>query len=181
LENAPVNYYDKFEYPSRSEPPFSGDSASVPEALGEVVIWFEELDEQLSTAISFLLHRGDTVGQIVTAELSFKAKAALLNALFKQEAPQSTRFLQLDELVGACSQVEQKRNEVLHSKWGNELGGGPRMTRIKYTARGRTGLQHLSEALTPAQVQAIAHHCGYLAHCVDELMYLEFGQEYGEP
>jgi len=175
-----VKYYDEFKYPNPSEPPFPGDSASVPEALGEAVIWFEELDEQFSTAISFLLRRGDTVGQIVTAELSFKGKVNLLTAMFRQEVPQSKHLLQLDELAGACIQIEQKRNQVVHSKWRNELDG-PGMTRMKYTARGKAGLQHQSETLTSAQVQAIAHHCGYLAHSVDELMYWEFGREYGEP
>ena len=172
-------YYDDFRYPSPSEPPFPGDSANVPEALGEAVIWFEELDEQLSTAISFLLRRGETAGQIVTAELSFKGKVNLFSALFKQEAPQSEHLPQLDELAGACLQVEQKRNQMVHSKWRNNLGG-PGMTRTKYSARGRAGLQHQSEKITPAQIQAIAHHCGYLAHSVDELMYLEFGREYGD-
>jgi hypothetical protein len=174
-----VRYYDDFRYPDPSEPPFPKESANVPEALGEAVIWFEELDEQLSTAISFLLRRGETIGQIVTAELSFKGKVNLFSALFKREAPQSKHFAQLEELAGACFRVEQKRNQVMHSKWRNDLDGSG-MKRIKYSARGKTGLQHQSETLTPAQVQAIAHHCGYLAHSVDELMYFEFGREYGD-
>jgi hypothetical protein len=175
-----VKYYHDFKYPDPREPAFAGDSASMPEALGETIVWFEELDEQLSTAISFLLRRGDTVGQIVTAELSFKGKVNLLATLFRHEAPQSTHLDQLEKLAGACFQAEEKRNQVVHSKWRNQLEGSG-MTRSKYTARGKNGLRHQSETLTPAQVQAIAHHCGYLAHCIDELMYWEFGREYGEP
>ena len=173
-------YYHPFKYPDPAEPPFPGDSKSVPEALGEALVWFEALDEQLSTAIAFLIRRGDTVGQIVTAELSFKAKVNLLGALFKHEAPKSEHLNQLRELVSVCLQAEERRNQVVHSKWRNELDGMG-MTRSKDTARSKHGLRHKQESLTPAQVQAIAHYCGYVAHCVDELMYWEFGDAYGEP
>ena len=46
-----------------------GDPETIPASIGEVLVWFEELDEQLSTAIAFLLRRGDAVGRIVTARL----------------------------------------------------------------------------------------------------------------
>jgi hypothetical protein len=120
VENTRVRHYDDFRYPNPSEVAFPGESASVPEALGEAVIWFEELNEQLSTAISFLLRRGEAIGQIVTAELSFKGKVNLFSALFKREVPQSKHFPQLEELAGACFQVEQKRNQVMHSRWRND-------------------------------------------------------------
>ncbi len=168
-----MRHYDDFKYPDASEKPIPGYS-------DDVLVWFEGLDAQLASAISFLLRRGDNVGQIVTAALSFKAKVDLLAALFRHERPASEHLDQLDELCGAWFQIEQKRNQVVHSKWGGVLEGMG-MTRSKYTARHKHGLQHHWETLTPMQVEAIGMHCGYLAHEVDELMYLEFGRDYGEP
>ena len=98
--------------------------------------------------------------------------------LFRQERPNSEHFNRLQELIGACLNIEEKRNQIVHSKWLIDPEG-PGMTRSKYSARARRGLQRKMETLTPAQVQAIAYHCGYLDHCVDELMYWEFGREYG--
>ena len=167
-----------FEYPDVSEPVFT--STNVPQSIGETIIFFEHLDEQLSAAISFLMGRGDEIGQIITAELSFKAKVNLLATLFGHERPNSDYRNNLRELSNACLAIEEKRNQVVHSKWRHEFNGS-RMTRSKYTARHKHGLQRISEEFTPAQVQAIAFHCGYLAHCVDELLYQEFGHDYGEP
>lgn len=175
-----MKHYDEFKYPTASELPSWNEKMTVHEALGEALVWFEELDDQLSAGISFLVGRGDDVGQIVTAGLSFRAKPDLFGALFRNKRPQSENLERLDALLGACQQIEQKRNEVVHSRWLHDLDGFG-MTRTKVTAHRKRGLQRHSEKLTPAQVQTIAHQCGYLAHSVDELLYWEFGGEYGEP
>jgi hypothetical protein len=86
----------------------------------------------------------------------------------------------LEELLAACEQIESKRNEMVHSKWQHDLDGIG-MTRTRVTTHRKRGLQRQSELLTAAQVQAIAHQCGYLAHSLDELMYWEFKTDYGEP
>ena len=44
-----VRYYNDFKYPDPSELVLSGDSANVPEAIGETIVWFEELDERVPT------------------------------------------------------------------------------------------------------------------------------------
>jgi hypothetical protein len=175
-----MRYYEDFKYPDASDEGFPGDPTTVAESLGEAVMAFEELDEQLSTSIAFLLRRGDTVGQIMTAEMSFKAKVNLFVVLFMHEAPKTESAERLRELAGVCGKAEEVRNQLIHSKWRRQLDSSA-MARGKFTARAKHGLRHQSQVLTPVQVQAITHHCFYLAHCVDDLMYLEFGREYGEP
>ena len=175
-----MKYYDDINYPDSSDTGFAGDPTTVTEALGEAVISFEQLDEQFSTSIAFLLRRGDTIGQIVTAELSFKAKVNLFVSMFKHAAPETEHSEQIRELAGACRKAEGIRNQLIHSKWRRELEGSE-MVRTKFTARAKHGLRQQLESLTPIQVQTFSVHCMYLAHCVDELMYMEFGHEYGEP
>ena len=159
--------------PMNGEPP-----ESIPGAIGEVIVSFESLDDQISTAIGFLLRRGDDVGRIVTAEVSFKAKVNLLGSLFRLERPKSSWMEQLNELCAACHQIEEHRNRVAHSKWSH-AAEWPAMTRQKWTARAKQGLQHQTEEVQPSRVRAIGFHCGFLAHSVDELMFGEFGEEYG--
>jgi hypothetical protein len=173
--------YD-FRYPDPEEGDdvLPNEVTTLETILGETVIWFEELDEQLSTAISFLLRRGDDVGRVVSAELPFRAKVNLLEALFRQDRPKSGNLDLLRDLAAACSQIEEKRNQVIHSKWHHSLDGHG-LTRSKFTARGKHGLRRHTENLSFRQAQAIWAHCGYLAHSLDELMFVEYGEEYGQP
>lgn len=174
-----MTYYDAFTYPDASHEPY-GTADTVARALGSVVIEFEMLDEQIRAAISFLLRRDENIGRIVTAELSFKNKVNLLAALFRQQKANSPDIDRLDELGARFFEIEQQRNRVVHSKWKGQLFGNS-MTIQKYTARHRQGLRRQEESLTPGQVEAIALHCGYLAFCLDELMFAEFGEAYGMP
>jgi hypothetical protein len=162
--------------PSRPE---CGTSRSVTEALGEVVNGFEQLDDQVSTAIAFLLRRGEQVGRIVTAGLSFRVKVNLLRVLFAHERPDSQHLVELQDLTAACLQAEDRRNQFIHSTW-HPAPDGLGMTRIKHTARGKHGLRTDAEALAPDQVDELWQHCSYLDWSLDQLMYAEFEQEYGE-
>lgn len=169
-----------FDNPPRDESAtqFPHKETTLAEAVGKTALLFEELDDQISTAISFLLRRGDQVGRIVTCELSFRAKVNLLQALFRNERPDSEHLEELRDLCGACLQIEHRRNQVTHSNWRQAFNGTD-VTRHKYTARGKHGLREQAESLTLNQVEAISCHCGFLAHCADELMFWEFDIEYG--
>jgi len=172
-----AKYYGTFTYPDASEVPHFGASASVPEALGEVVIAFEVLDEVLSTAISYLLRRTDEVGEAVTAGPTFRAKLDLLVSLFRLEAHSSRQFDRLQDLVAVCRQASDLRNQLVHSKWVG-IWDSVDMARRKVTARAENGLRRHVERLTPAQVHSLALQCSYLAWCVDELLTVEFGRDY---
>ena len=170
----------RFDFKTGPSQPDMGTSQNVFEAIGEVVNGFEQLDDQMATAIAFLLRRGEYVGRIVTAELSFKAKVNLLAVLFAHERPQSEYVADLRELAAACLQVEGRRNQIVHSRWLPE-GDGHSVKRIKHTARGKKGLRTDEEGLAPDQVDAVWQHCAYLDWSLDQMMYAEFGSEYGQP
>lgn len=170
----------RFDFETGVSNPECGTSATVLEAIGEVVNCFEQLDDQISNAISFLLRRGDAIGRIVTAELSFRAKVNLLSVLFGNERPDSQSLRELRELCVAFLHVEERRNQFIHSTWQHDLEG-PSMVRVKHTARGKHGLRTSTEALAPDQADGLWQHCAYLDWSLDDLMFSEFGSEYGEP
>jgi hypothetical protein len=170
----------RFEFVPGPPQPDCGTSKTVFGAIGEVVNSFEQLDDQISTAISFLLRRGEHIGRIVTAELAFRAKVKLLNVLFAHERPQSKSLPELRQLSAACLQAEERRNQFIHSTWC-PVPEGAGMKRIKHTARGKQGLRTSAEVLAPDQVDALWQHCAYLDWSLDELMFGEFGSQYGEP
>ena len=109
----------RFEFQAGPSSPDCGTSESVFEAIGEVVNGFEQLDDQVSTAISFLLRRGEHLGRIVTAELSFRAKVNLLGVLFAHERPQSERLPELRELSAGFLQVRSDATSLF-----TQLGAG---------------------------------------------------------
>jgi hypothetical protein len=168
----------RYDFKTGPSYPEAGTSQNVFEAIGEVVNGFEQLDDQISNAIAFLLRRGEYVGRIVTAEISFRAKVNLLGVLFVHERPDSQELAEVRELTAACMQVEDRRNQIVHSRWMPDIKGMG-VKRVKHTARGKRGLRTDEEALFPDQVDAVWQHCAYLDWSLDQLMYREFGEEYG--
>ena len=130
----------RFSFEAGPSKPECGTSTNVFEALGEVVNCFEQLDDQVANAISFLIGRGEAVGRIVTAELSFRVKVNLLGVLFAHERPNSQELAELREWCVACLQVEDRRNQFVHSTWRRERMDQS-MVRVKYTARGKRGIR----------------------------------------
>ena len=86
----------------------------------------------------------------------------------------------LGELCAASLKIEEERNRIVHSKWGHELETS-NMTRTKFVARGKHGLRRQAESMSHGRVGSIWAHCGYLSHELDELLFMEYGTEYGEP
>ena len=109
-------HYKPFEYsalPDSSR--FEIDNRPL-EALGEVVMKFEALDAQVSSAIGFLLRRGDRVALTVTSPMSFQVKLKVFRGLVTTEYPDAD-VEKLRELCQICSMAEEKRNLAVHSRW----------------------------------------------------------------
>ena len=177
-----MKYYDDFQYCEPTEQPYPGEVANAAEALGHVAIDFADLEQQLASSISFLVGNTEAVGNIVTAELSFKQKLHVLASLFRAIRPGSELLDRMQELLGRLDNAEGLRNQIVHSVWRTDIDDleGKRIVRHKYTAKMRHGLRKQQETLTPLQIRQVGYHFAYLAHCLDELLYMEFGSEYGE-
>ena len=179
-----ARYYDDFVYPTPDEKGFPGEEYTPAEAIGNVTIYFADLEEQLSRGIHFLIGVAEEASRAITSELSFKNKVNLFASLFRQRRPASEWMRQLGDLVVVCYRAEEIRNQVVHSLWITTLADDTSLnkliTRRKHTAKSH-GLRTHEETLTPYQIQAIASYCSYVAWSVDQLLYYEFGSEYGEP
>ena len=116
-----MKYYSDFSYSDPKEAQFPGSPTNLPEALGAVILNFNELDNQLATSIGYLLQQGDRIGLIVTAELSYKNKVNLLASLFRECAPKSRNLDRLGEIAKLCFTAEQLRNQAIHSSWQQDL------------------------------------------------------------
>jgi hypothetical protein len=110
------------------------DESTIEHSMGEVIIWFEALDDAVSAAIAGILNRGDVIGRVVTTPLSFRLKVEMFSNLFKADRPTSSIAEVIDDLCAACLQIEEERNKIVHAKWARALTGGG-MKRSKFSTK----------------------------------------------
>lgn len=126
-------------------------------ALGEVVYFFQQLEDDLGDAVSFLIDPGDsTTANIVVCELSFKQLTALAYSLFElyPEAEDAENSKQWRSLLSRALEAEGFRNRLLHSTFGVSIGDEAVFSRSKITAKFKKGMREDVESLDDAAMTA---------------------------
>jgi len=131
--------------------------------IGDITVSFALLENGLQMLVHSLLGAGQRLGQIVTAELSFKAILALAVSLYLQRNGEDVMFKTFRELINRASEVEGRRNQIIHSLWAAGSNSS-NITRVKTTAKERTGLRFQFENVTSAQLGEFAQSIKVLAH-----------------
>ena len=85
--------------------------------LGECIVQFQRIEDALSVCISAMVGRSRKVGEIITAEMSFRARVATFGALFAHSLKSSTLPEDVIELISRLHWAEQQRNTLVHSLW----------------------------------------------------------------
>jgi hypothetical protein len=108
-------------------------------AIGDVVVSFALLEQEVQNLSGTMLDQDAKVGKIVAASMSFSNRRALAISLFKHRYGESEDLELLRKLLRTAEQMEVKRNQIMHSIWGK--GPSPEtVVRLKATAREREGL-----------------------------------------
>jgi hypothetical protein len=131
--------------------------------LGRVTVAFGRVESYLSFAVGGLIGPDQAIGQMVTAEMSFKNKLALFSSLVMHKLPFTTKNTtgckeHLKELLTVLSTAEEERNQVAHSIWlmAAEAESPDPAIRLKITAKQSKGLRHASHPTTADDLKAIA-------------------------
>ncbi len=123
--------------------------------LGAVTANFTYLDGAIQFAIWVFLFGHDArpqlLGQAVTSELSFRQLVSLFGASCRLRFPDRDHG-QLEAICRRVRELEQKRNQILHSFWVGGSDGKAR--RFKSTAKGELKLQ--SEEVDVATLTSLA-------------------------
>jgi hypothetical protein len=119
--------------------------------IGDITVSFALLESSVKTLASSLLGAGQRLGQIVTAELSFKAIRSLTVSLYLQRNGEDEQLGQLRDLIKRAAAAEEKRNKIIHSLWaaGNDEDS---ITRMKITAKDRHGICFQFENVSVSQL-----------------------------
>ena len=137
-------------------------------SIGDITVSFALLESQLQTLIGSMLNERQRIGQIITAELSFKGLKALLVSLYiERHGKDDVDFVQLKELVSRCGQAEEKRNQITHSIWAAGKDAES-IARIKTTAKEKHGIRFQFEDVSSSYLEEFAVEIKILAHDVQK-------------
>jgi len=131
--------------------------------IGDITVSFALLESCLQTLAHSLLGVGQRLGQIVTAEVSFKALRALTVSLYLQRNGEDEDVAHFRDLIKRVAETEEKRNQITHSLWGARNDKGS-ITRIKTTAKEKHGIRFHFENITSNQLAEFAKEIKVLAH-----------------
>jgi len=133
-------------------------------SIGDITVSFAMLELQIQMLIGSMLNEHQRIGQIITAELSFKNLKALVISLYiEQHSKDDEDFGRLKELINRAGQAEEKRNQITHSVWGAGKDAES-ITRIKTTAKEKYGIRFQFDDVTSGDLEALAIEIKVLAH-----------------
>jgi hypothetical protein len=142
-------------------------------SLGEIVYFFQQLEDDLRNAVSFLIDPDDpTAADIVVCEQSFKQLVALADSLFKQflEAQNAATTEEWHSILKRALDAEGARNALLHSTYGVTLDEAPAFCRNKTTAKFKRGFHVHVELLDEATMTAYRQKVSSVANDILDFM-----------
>jgi len=137
------------------------------EKIGDITVSFALLESTIQFFVWSLVEQPQRIGQIITAELSFKNSRAILISLYKERHGEDSDFKIIRELMKRAGKIEEKRNQITHSVWGAGKDANS-ITRFKTTAKEKCGLRFKFEDVTADDLAEIADDIKKLAHEIQD-------------
>jgi hypothetical protein len=138
-------------------------------AIGDITVSFALLESHIQNLIGSLIYEHQRIGQIITAEVSFKNLRALLISLYLERHGEDDDFIKLREYMKRAGQAEDKRNQITHSVWAAGKDKD-HITRIKTTAKEKHGIRFKFEEVSAETLFTFAKEIKVLA---EELLKFE--------
>ena len=139
--------------------------------IGDITVSFALLESCIQTLAQSLLGVGQRLGQVVTAELSFKGLRALTVSLYLRQIGEDEHLEAFRELIRRAGDIEAKRNQITHSLWGAGAEVES-ITRFKTTAKEKHGICFHFESVTSQQLAEFAQEIKVLAGDVQKFWIL---------
>jgi hypothetical protein len=132
-------------------------------SIGDITVSFALLESNIQLLIGSMLNERQRIGKIITAELPFKNLRALMISLYiERHGKEDVDFEKLKELMTRAGQIEDKRNQIIHSVWGAGKDADT-ITRIKTTAKEKHGIRFHFEDVSSGNLSDFATEIKVLA------------------
>jgi hypothetical protein len=144
--------------------------------IGDITVSFALLESTIQSITGSLI-RDQRIGQIITAELSFRRLRALTLALYRERHGEDNDFETLRSFMKRAENLEEQRNQITHSVWAAGDGANT-VTRIKTTAKERHGIRFNFTHTTEDDLAAVADGMKVLAEDIQrfQIRLLEQGK-----
>jgi hypothetical protein len=137
-------------------------------ALGKSTANFSQLEDELCRFIWYLLGPDEQLGQVVTAELSFRGLVNLAGALARHRTADPGTLQEVEAGLARAIQAETERNIMVHSTWfGHHTED--EVSRTKLTAKRAHGRKVDFEMVTPGAIEDVATHIAEATFLVMQL------------
>jgi hypothetical protein len=100
-----------------------------------------------------MVSRERSIGEIVTSELSFRAKVNVFGALFLHRSKLANLPSDVSKLIGRLYAAEQRRNVIVHSCWDANYHKPTTIKRQKVACKGRKGFHKITEEIEPEELE----------------------------
>jgi hypothetical protein len=131
-------------------------------AIGNITVSFALLESHIQSLIGSLIQEHQRIGQIITAELSFKNLRALLISFYLERHGEDDDFSKLREFMNRAGRAEEKRNQITHSVWAAGKDKD-HIIRIKTTAKEKHGIRFKFEQVSAEDLLTFAQDIRTLA------------------
>ena len=131
--------------------------------IGTISVVHSLIEDELAELITELLGLSRATSHILTTELSFGQRVAVVSSLFLHALGPSHPFARrLKDVLKAVGDAEAQRNTALHALWFVPVdpSGPDQVLRVKRSARARRGLVEDYRRFTLAELKAITEQQG---------------------
>ncbi len=108
--------------------------------IGDMTVSFALLETAIQILVWYLIAENKRIGQIITAELSFRNLRGLAISLYLERNGEDSDYIILKAYMEKAAILEDRRNQITHSIWAAGKDSQS-ITRIKTTAKEKKGLQ----------------------------------------
>jgi hypothetical protein len=139
--------------------------------LGDITVSFALLESALKYIVWSLISNDQMIGQIITAEIPFKSIRALAISLYiHKKGKDNQGYIKLKELMSLASNIEERRNQIIHSVWGAGKDVN-HITRIKTSAKESKGLQHNFEEISIEYLKKFSNEIKQVAENLNNFLF----------
>lgn len=138
--------------------------------IGRIVANFSLLEEVIGLFVGKLLDNPIDVGQIVVSELSFRNLLSLFSSLYLYWNDDKALLAEFDDLLKIITNLEQKRNQIIHSIWTGGISSVVPAVRIKITAKQSRGHRVQVEEITVDMLARFADEIAEASYNLNKLM-----------
>lgn len=131
--------------------------------IGDMTVSFALLENVMRMLVCSLVNEHQRIGQIITAELSFRNIKALARSLYIERHGKDNDFTRLEHLMKKAESLEERRNQITHSFWAVEDKPNS-VTRIKITAKENLGYKFGSEIIEAKDLEIFVSEIKELAY-----------------